>query len=60
MKRKEIRKILKQWVHKRSNHINGIDYIFVNRVHPYGSVKMSKVFESLVDEVDKMIRKEEV
>jgi len=54
MKRKEIRKILKGFVYNKMTDYNGLRYAFVD-IGIHGT-KMSKEFESLVDEVDKMIQ----
>ena len=59
MKRKDIRKTLKKWVYNSSTTNYGHiwkKYVFTD----VDSNKMSKEFESLVDEVYKMIGKEEV
>jgi hypothetical protein len=57
MERKEIRKILKKWVAREQTEYNHIWHTFVD-ISLRGE-KMSKQFESLVDEVYNMQRKEE-
>lgn len=54
MKRKDIRKTLKKWIYREKNEWNHIWYAFVDI--SIGGTKMSREFESLVDEVYNMIQ----
>jgi hypothetical protein len=54
MKRKDIRKILKKWVYREKTGYHHIWYTFVDI--DIGGEKMSSQFESLVDEVYKMVQ----
>jgi len=57
MKRKDVRKTLKKWINREKTEYNHLYYTFVDI--GVGGAKMNNQFESLVDEVDKMIRKED-
>jgi hypothetical protein len=56
MKRKDVRKVLKQWVLRENTEYNCLKFTFLDiGIH---KSEMNKVFESLVDEVYKMVGKE--
>jgi len=52
MKRKDIRKVLKRWVHRNDTGYNDLRHTFLNI--GLDGTRMSKEFESLVDEVYNM------
>ena len=54
MKRKEIRKTLKKWLVRETTEYNCLEYTFVDV--ELGKTTMTPSFESLVDEVYKMIQ----
>lgn len=58
MKRKDIRKILKKWIDEKKTDYNHLWYVFVDV--EIGKTRMSREFESLVDEVCNIQRKEEI
>jgi len=53
MKRKDIHKVLKRWVHRNDTGYNDLRHTFLDI--GLDGIRMSKEFQSLVDEVDKII-----